>query len=55
MLQVPGDGSIIKEDNVTHSFCGLACVGWMYQKIKDSFFLILAHIPVPIFCRTLLA
>ncbi|MWV53549.1 ferredoxin:protochlorophyllide reductase (ATP-dependent) subunit N [Chlorobium phaeovibrioides] len=41
MLQVPGDGSIIKEDNVTHSFCGLACVGWMYQKIKDSFFLIL--------------
>jgi len=41
MLQVPGDGQIIREDNVTHSFCGLACVGWMYQKIKDSFFLVL--------------
>ncbi|TLU56619.1 MAG: ferredoxin:protochlorophyllide reductase (ATP-dependent) subunit N [Chlorobium sp.] len=41
MMQVPGDIQIIKEDNVTHSFCGLACVGWMYQKIKDSFFLIL--------------
>lgn len=41
MMQVPGDVRIIKEDNVTHSFCGLACVGWLYQKIKDSFFLIL--------------
>ncbi|MEI7694623.1 MAG: ferredoxin:protochlorophyllide reductase (ATP-dependent) subunit N [Chlorobium sp.] len=41
MMQVPGGIQIIKEDNVTHSFCGLACVGWMYQKIKDSFFLIL--------------
>ena len=41
MTQVPGDVHIIKEDNVTHSFCGLACVGWMYQKIKDSFFLVL--------------
>ncbi len=40
-MQVPGDIQIIKEDNVTHSFCGLACVGWLYQKIKDSFFLIL--------------
>lgn len=40
-MQVPDDIQIIKEDNVTHSFCGLACVGWMYQKIKDSFFLIL--------------
>ncbi|TCD47795.1 ferredoxin:protochlorophyllide reductase (ATP-dependent) subunit N [Chlorobium sp. N1] len=41
MLQAPGEAMIIKEDNVTHSFCGLASVGWMYQKIKDSFFLIL--------------
>lgn len=41
MMQVPGEFPIIKEDNVTHSFCGLACVGWLYQKIKDSFFLIL--------------
>ena len=40
-MQVPGDIQIIKDDNVTHSFCGLACVGWLYQKIKDSFFLIL--------------
>ena len=40
-MQVPGDIQVIKEDNVTHSFCGLACVGWMYQKIKDSFFLVL--------------
>ncbi len=41
MMPVSGDIQIIKEDNVTHSFCGLACVGWLYQKIKDSFFLIL--------------
>ncbi len=40
-MQAPGDIQVIKEDNVTHSFCGLACVGWMYQKIKDSFFLVL--------------
>lgn len=32
---------IIREDNINHSFCGLASVGWLYQKIKDSFFLIL--------------
>lgn len=41
MTSVPGCAQITKEDNVTHSFCGLACVGWLYQKIKDSFFLIL--------------
>ncbi|KZK73784.1 MAG: light-independent protochlorophyllide reductase subunit N [Pelodictyon luteolum] len=41
MLQVPGEVQILKEDNVTHSFCGLASVGWMYQKIRDSFFLVL--------------
>lgn len=41
MISVPGSTQIIKEDNVTHSFCGLASVGWLYQKIKDSFFLIL--------------
>lgn len=33
--------AIIKEDGLYHSFCGLTCVGWLYQKIKDSFFLIL--------------
>lgn len=33
--------SIIREDGAYHSFCGLACVGWLYQKIQDSFFLIL--------------
>lgn len=33
--------SINKEDGLYHSFCGLTCVGWLYQKIKDSFFLIL--------------
>jgi light-independent protochlorophyllide reductase subunit N len=32
---------LIKEDGLYHSFCGLTCVGWLYQKIKDSFFLIL--------------
>jgi light-independent protochlorophyllide reductase subunit N len=32
---------IAKEDGLYHSFCGLVCVGWLYQKIKDSFFLIL--------------
>jgi len=37
---MPGS-SIIKEDGLYHSFCGLTCVGWLYQKIKDSFFLIL--------------
>ena len=30
-----------KEDGAYHSFCGLTCVGWLYQKIQDSFFLIL--------------
>lgn len=34
-------GNIIREDSAYHSFCGLTCVGWLYQKIKDSFFLIL--------------
>ncbi len=34
-------GSFQKEDGLFHSFCGLTCVGWLYQKIKDSFFLIL--------------
>ncbi len=33
--------NVIREDGAYHSFCGLACVGWLYQKIKDSFFLIL--------------
>ncbi len=33
--------SIIREDNAVHSFCGLASVGWLYQKIRNSFFLIL--------------
>lgn len=32
---------VLREDNASHSFCGLASVGWLYQKIKDSFFLIL--------------
>jgi light-independent protochlorophyllide reductase subunit N len=33
--------TIAREDGAYHSFCGLTCVGWLYQKIKDSFFLIL--------------
>mgnify|MGYP000930292251 CR=1 FL=1 len=33
--------AITREDSSYHSFCGLTCVGWLYQKIKDSFFLIL--------------
>ncbi len=33
--------TIIREDGTYFGFCGLACVGWLYQKIKDSFFLIL--------------
>lgn len=33
--------AILKEDGAYHSFCGLTCVGWLYQKIKDSFFLVL--------------
>ena len=33
--------SIVREDGAYHSFCGLTCVGWLYQKIQDSFFLIL--------------
>ncbi len=33
--------AITREDSAYHSFCGLTCVGWLYQKIKDSFFLIL--------------
>lgn len=31
----------MREDGLYHSFCGLVSVGWLYQKIKDSFFLIL--------------
>lgn len=33
--------AFLREDGAYHSFCGLTCVGWLYQKIKDSFFLIL--------------
>lgn len=33
--------SFIREDGASHSFCGLACVAWLYQKIQDSFFLVL--------------
>ncbi len=33
--------AIPREDGAYHSFCGLTCVGWLYQKIQDSFFLIL--------------
>jgi light-independent protochlorophyllide reductase subunit N len=33
--------NFVREDGAYHSFCGLTCVGWLYQKIKDSFFLIL--------------
>lgn len=32
---------IIREDGAFHGFCGLASVGWLYQKVQDSFFLIL--------------
>jgi light-independent protochlorophyllide reductase subunit N len=32
---------IIRENGAYYSFCGLSCVGWLYQKIKDSFFLVL--------------
>lgn len=32
---------IVRENGAYYSFCGLSCVGWLYQKIKDSFFLIL--------------
>jgi light-independent protochlorophyllide reductase subunit N len=32
---------VLREDGLYHSFCGLTCVSWLYQKIKDSFFLIL--------------
>ncbi len=30
-----------REDGAYLAFCGLTCVGWLFQKIKDSFFLIL--------------
>lgn len=33
--------TIIREGGVYHSFCGLSCVAWLYQKIQDSFFLVL--------------
>ena len=33
--------TVLREDGPYHAFCGLACVGWLYQKIKDSFFLVL--------------
>lgn len=37
----PRKSDILREDGAYHGFCGLACVGWLYQKIKDSFFLVL--------------
>lgn len=33
--------ALTREGGNYHSFCGLACVGWLYQKIRDSFFLVL--------------
>lgn len=38
---MPAKAPFIREDGLYHSFCGLVSVGWLYQKIKDSFFLIL--------------
>jgi light-independent protochlorophyllide reductase subunit N len=38
---MPPKAQFIREDGLYHSFCGLVSVGWLYQKIKDSFFLIL--------------
>lgn len=38
---MPPKAQFIREDGLFHSFCGLVSVGWLYQKIKDSFFLIL--------------
>jgi hypothetical protein len=38
---MPPKASFTREDGLYHSFCGLVSVGWLYQKIKDSFFLIL--------------
>jgi light-independent protochlorophyllide reductase subunit N len=40
-MEIAMPSNIQKEDGLYHSFCGLTCVGWLYQKIKDSFFLIL--------------
>nr|WP_044200323.1 ferredoxin:protochlorophyllide reductase (ATP-dependent) subunit N [Oscillochloris trichoides] len=38
---MPPKAQFVREDGLYHSFCGLVSVGWLYQKIKDSFFLIL--------------
>jgi len=38
---MPPELPFIREDGLYHSFCGLVSVGWLYQKIQDSFFLIL--------------
>lgn len=38
---MPPKAQFTREDGLYHSFCGLVSVGWLYQKIKDSFFLIL--------------
>ncbi|MEI7555759.1 ferredoxin:protochlorophyllide reductase (ATP-dependent) subunit N [Candidatus Chlorohelix sp.] len=35
------EAEVLREDNGYHAFCGLTCTGWLYQKMKDSFFLIL--------------
>lgn len=40
-INVSPEVEVIREDNGYHAFCGLTCVGWLYQKMKDSFFLIL--------------
>ena len=38
---MPPKAQFAREDGLNHSFCGLVSVGWLYQKIKDSFFLII--------------
>ncbi len=36
-----------------HTFCPISCVAWLYQKIEDSFFLVIGTKPVDIFYKML--
>jgi light-independent protochlorophyllide reductase subunit N len=34
-----------------HTFCPISCVAWLYQKIEDSFFLVIGTKTCGYFCK----
>jgi light-independent protochlorophyllide reductase subunit N len=39
--EVPYSGQFECETGNYHTFCPISCVSWLYQKIEDSFFLVI--------------